>query len=29
MRSWLAGRGRLDMLTGLMAVATVSMTCIK
>ena len=29
MRRWLAGRGRLDMLTGLMAVATITMTYIK
>ena len=29
MRSWLAGRGRLDMLTGLLAVATITMTYIE
>jgi hypothetical protein len=29
MRCWLNSRGRLDMLTGLLAVATVSMTYIK
>lgn len=29
MRRWLAGRGRLDMLTGLLAVASAIMTYIK